>query len=579
MAARQQALPFQIRNPYRLDRPHFDPADVWHSVAEDDGHRPSQSEAEIPSEPCHPSKTSSQLAKGIQRIKDYQRKSAVRGTAHAHRHHAGLSGVRDAPSCNQQQPQISIPTITITHHIDTHAELTFERHVEWLTQTALWWDMPVVHLYPAPKSAVALEHVERAASTFSSWVNFVKIPAGETHPSSVTLPKSATTDKTTRGRTTRGHEGDNPSQQNPGDSFHEGGMVMGHVLETRDTRAPGSTNSTINEIESIVGYVFVGSAEEQAQYQHVFDTMERLFPMIEICYINSFEPTHLQSRQQRELREDPCIHHLSWIHYWSAAKESQVLQSRIVNEVVRARPMWINNDYLHRNYTPPISSVSTPSSSNSPDGGNNLSRSSTLNGGETECDRNSGDYAQESPAIVASASATEADSVPVVSNPEDEGIDRRNGSLEARLDRGNDGHGISHREPAPAVLSRTQSSLDVQDAIHDYRFSGRRLKKWSITSHIDIPCTVLLDCHGFAGIEYLGHWPSIGWIGTAIGSLRDQRIVDCQDGLLKVPLCTCTCRHRLAWNSESILTRARKRIDRNPLCTLFRGKGHALGLF
>ncbi|KAK3846278.1 MAG: hypothetical protein J3R72DRAFT_434518 [Linnemannia gamsii] len=81
--------------------------------------------------------------------------------------------------------------------------------------------------------------------------------------------------------------------------------------------------------------------------------MERLYPMIEIRYINSFEPQHLQSRQQQELREEPCLHSLSWVHYWSAAKESQVLQSRIVNEVVRVRPMWVNNELLHRNYTPP----------------------------------------------------------------------------------------------------------------------------------------------------------------------------------------------------------------------------------
>ncbi|KAF9282021.1 hypothetical protein BGZ68_006269 [Mortierella alpina] len=285
---------------------------------------------------------------------------------------------------------LAIPTIVITHHIDTHTELTFERHVEWLTQTALWWDMPVVHLYPAPESHSALEYVETAASRFSSWVNFLKIAPGEEScikgapynavaksvnaPARVkgarTMIKQAPATNNSR-RSTEEERGNNgTTQQN--DSLTEGGMVRvrGHAKQDSDGKASvtsvKSTATNSLEDEPIVGYVFVGSADEQAQYQHVFDTMQRLYPKIEICYINSFEPQHLQSRQQQELREEPCLHSLSWVHYWSAAKEFQVLQSKIVNDVVRVRPMWVNHEYLHRNYEPcplPTTADSAPTSS------------------------------------------------------------------------------------------------------------------------------------------------------------------------------------------------------------------------
>lgn len=261
-----------------------------------------------------------------------------------------------------QQPLPPIPSITVTHYIDTHSELTFERHVEWLTQTALWWDMPVVHLYPAPESPASLEYVETAASRFGSWVNFVKIPPGEdSRPGPATMAirtanpgrvKGSRAKITVKETMTTSTVTANPEED---DTLVEGGMVMGHAR--RGSISSTTTSSSLYDlsrsVDPMVGYVFVGSADEQAQYSQVFEAMERLYPMIEIRYINSFEPQHLQSRQQQELREEPCLHSLSWVHYWSAAKESQVLQSRIVNEVVRVRPMWVNNELLHRNYSPP----------------------------------------------------------------------------------------------------------------------------------------------------------------------------------------------------------------------------------
>ncbi|KAF9968262.1 hypothetical protein BGZ70_005451 [Mortierella alpina] len=305
----------------------------------------------------------------------------------AHSQRTGFSTPTQSPA---PSASLAIPTIVVTHHIDTHTELTFERHVEWLTQTALWWDMPVVHLYPAPESCRALEYVETAASRFSSWVNFLKIAPGEegcikgppftavakatSKPARVkgarTMIKNGTA-KHDSGRSMEEECGDNSTPE-ANDTLIEGGMVRvrGHAKQNSDGRASvtsaKSTATNSLEDEPIVGYVFVGSADEQAQYQHVFDVMQGLYPKIEIRYINSFEPQHLQSRQQQELRDEPCLHSLSWVHYWSAAKESQVLQSKIVNDVVRVRPMWVNHDYLHRNYEPcllPIPADSAPSSS------------------------------------------------------------------------------------------------------------------------------------------------------------------------------------------------------------------------
>ena len=271
------------------------------------------------------------------------------------------SSTLDNVSTRGAASQMPVPTIAITHHIDSHSELTFERHVEWLTQTALWWDMPVVHLYPAPESPAAIEYVETAASKFASWVNFVKIPVKEANrlgpgATAVKAPKPPTPASRVRGSRAIKSRRDSSSTQDTIDSQEDGGLVTGQSKQHKEASAAsvvGSAAPGAATADSIVGYVFVGSADEQAQYHHVFETMGRLYPKIEIRYINSFEPHHLQSRRQQELREEPCVHSLSWIHYWSAAKESQVLQSKIVNEVVRVRPMWVNNENLHRNYVPP----------------------------------------------------------------------------------------------------------------------------------------------------------------------------------------------------------------------------------
>ncbi|KAG0280657.1 hypothetical protein BGZ95_009296 [Linnemannia exigua] len=457
MAIKQQSTPFQIRNPYRLDRPNFDAVDVVKTALaeEEEFHRLHVLQqqylsgvcAQRPLPPPPPTATTAttttttatvqknsfeddtnnnnsqntwngihRVSNSIRRIKDFQRKNSIKGSErrqlkqqakqqqqqqqqqhvnaalnleeslpedhHNYFSNSWLQSKGSTQSLTKQQrqqqqqqshPQAPIPTITISHHIDTHAELTFERHVEWLTQTALWWDMPVVHLYPAPETPASLEYVETAASRFGSWVNFVKIPTGEDSrlgPATMAI-KSANPSRvkgsrtkviTTATATTITITDDTASsvtvasiENEEDDTLIDGGMVMGHDLKS--SAASSSTASSLYDpsktIDPVVGYVFVGSADEQAQYSQVFDAMERLYPMIEIRYINSFEPQHLQSRQQQELREDSCLHSLSWVHYWSAAKESQVLQSRIVNEVVRVRPMWVNNDLLHRNYTPP----------------------------------------------------------------------------------------------------------------------------------------------------------------------------------------------------------------------------------
>ncbi|KAF9184954.1 hypothetical protein BGZ51_003032 [Haplosporangium sp. Z 767] len=428
MGGKQQTASFQIRNPYRLDRPAFDPNEVWETALAEEEEEKQRSKPQQPQHhaprplPPHPTGKKQTMSDGsghhswngvlpltgsIKKRKEYQKRDSLKDSEkcqsgqygkpllatltsdsapppHSYNdnpselqcqptdsetsHHPyncfthswfgqGFHQRVVAPSPTKQLPSpppppLPIPSITVTHYIDSHSELTFERHVEWLTQTALWWDMPVVHLYPAPESLAALEYVETAASKFSSWVNFVKILAGEENRlGPVTLPtKSAEPGKIKGSRAIRSPKR-SCNSDNKGDDFGSRLSVIS-----------GSTTKTDNIVDSILGYVFVGSADEQAQYHQVFKTMERLYPKIEIRYINSFEPQHQQSCQQQELREDPYLHTLSWIHYWSAAKESQVLQSKIVNDVVRVRPMWVNQDLLHRNYVPsPPQPASLPS--------------------------------------------------------------------------------------------------------------------------------------------------------------------------------------------------------------------------
>ncbi|KAG0245265.1 hypothetical protein BGW41_002734 [Actinomortierella wolfii] len=260
-------------------------------------------------------------------------------------------------------PTPPIPSITITHHIDSHDELTFERHVEWLTQTALWWDMPVVHLYPAPTNKASIDYVETAASRFSSWVNFVKIDAryGDGGSSGSSLGQQPSQPvhhhhhhnaglRLSYSKLPQKEEQEHqPLIRLP--SVEEGGLV-GSSQQNQSSQYVHQNEAAL-KIDPIIGYVFVGSQDEQTQYQQVFDAMEVLFPMIEIRYINSFD----SSQPQRYT--DSCLQSLGWIHYWSAAKESQVLQSKIVNEIVRVRPMWVDPSYLHRNFVPMPSFVAS----------------------------------------------------------------------------------------------------------------------------------------------------------------------------------------------------------------------------
>ncbi|KAF9973271.1 hypothetical protein BGZ65_009346 [Modicella reniformis] len=208
--------------------------------------------------------------------------------------------------------------------------------------------------------------------------------------------------------------------------------------------------------------------------------MEKMFPMIEIRYINSFEPHHVR----QELKEEPCIHNLSWIHYWSAAKESQVLQSKVVNEVVRVRPMWINNDHLHRNYTLPVPSVSAlpPTDALSFSNSSIPTSPSVYIGSEGKCSEGLEDSLCSTPLTVSIASILNADTNSNVYTLADDGNGHRDDSFENGFDRGGDRNRVSYRGSSRTFLSRAQSSLDIlHDSAHGQKFPSRRLKKWSIS--------------------------------------------------------------------------------------------------
>ena len=179
MAVKQLVLPFQIRNPYRLDRPHFDPSEVRQSVIEEEK---VEEEVEVrrlqslPQRPLPPEpvvgKKSTVLGRSPEggAFTGVHPRRGSRNEIYEHRKMtkpklndvASLGPLQRASaySSHGQQPTLDpVPAIRVTHPIDTYSELTFERHVEWLTQTALWWDMPVVHLYPAPESTASLMYI------------------------------------------------------------------------------------------------------------------------------------------------------------------------------------------------------------------------------------------------------------------------------------------------------------------------------------------------------------------------------------------------------------------------------------
>ncbi|KAG9325969.1 hypothetical protein KVV02_005813 [Mortierella alpina] len=567
MALKLQTAPFQLRNPYRLDRPPFDPTEVWESaIADKEAERlqqqsHQQTQRPLPSNPIvckqQPEDSRQSLRTGAQAMSSSIKrlKSSLRDVAQS-RHakqqktpavelcdHVSLPS--DHPTLtqrHQQQPSrtetsahpqhtefsmqapsqalstsLGIPSIVITHHIESHTELTFERHVEWLTQTALWWDMPVVHLYPAPESCSALEYVETAASRFSSWVNFLKIAPGEASfmkgPPFTAVAKSTSTPARVKGARTMVKKvlakndsrksseeecGDNSAAQE-NDSLIEGGMVRvrGHAKQDSDgsvsVASVKSAETNGLEDEPIVGYVFVGSADEQAQYQHVFDVMQGLYPKIEIRYINSFEPQHLQSRQQQELREEPCLHSLSWVHYWSAAKESQVLQSKIVNDVVRVRPMWVNHEYLHRNYEPCLFPIPTDSEPMSTSPAEDMDECPpTFSQSETSLQTSesvymgygdsseTGEHASQKeplrgiPSSVSIVSLLEEDTT-ITEEPFSKDILKsRNAGGRSQSDKSEE-QGYSRS----VILSRAQSDLDThQQLLECNRSSSRRSKRW-----------------------------------------------------------------------------------------------------
>ncbi|KAF9438185.1 hypothetical protein BGZ76_009283 [Entomortierella beljakovae] len=482
MSSKQQITPFQIRNPYRLDRPHFDQAEVWQTIVAEE--EDSQRAAQSTQRPLPPQPISKPLPEN-KRTKDYQLKqksineiasdyqeSPVRRQSS---NYFGQSWFSQSLQLRTSTPapakqQLPIPSITITHHIDTHAELTFERHVEWLTQTALWWDMPVVHLYPAPESSTALEYVETAASKFSSWVNFVKIPAGE----EVCFGPDSLSNNTSQIK--KGSASEKTSNTSNEDACFDGGFVTSNFKRVAGPREPTSSIGNTQTIDPIIGYVFVGSADEESQYNQVFETMKKAYPMIEIRYINSFEPVHLQSRQQRVLREEPCIYNLSWIHYWSAAKESQVLQSKIVNEVVRVRPMWVNGDYLHPNYTPTIpptlaSPPTTVESTVCNSTGAKLSTLSTLSDCEESEDQKIENYVKGNLSTASTTSQKDVCLTKSESSP--------------RLGQSAVDNEYSERKRAGSQeqskhISRTQSSIDIrQDDSESIKTAGRGYKRWN----------------------------------------------------------------------------------------------------
>ncbi|KAF9113732.1 hypothetical protein BGX27_000893 [Mortierella sp. AM989] len=473
MALKQQVSSFQIRNPYRLDRPHFDPTEVWQAtIAEDE----EAQRLQLSQRPLPPQPVARPLTEASQQNHNYFGQSWFS--------QGFQQRVTAAPIKQPTQPPV--PTITITHHIDSHSELTFERHVEWLTQTALWWDMPVVHLYPAPESSASLEYVETAASKFSSWVNFVKIPAGE----EIRLGPDALSINLPQSNNVRGSKALKNTRKDPKeDSCHDGGLVTGHSRRVSGPRELTGANGAAQGLEPILGYVFVGSADEQSQYSQVFEMMREIYPMIEICYINSFEPLHLQSRQQQELREDPCLHSLSWVHYWSAAKESQVLQSKIVNEVVRVRPMWVNNDNLHPNYTPPAppepdSPLTTTDSSTFSSTTSALPNSSSVYvGGENSKDQNLEEPLRGIPSTVSIISLFDVDSTMDESSHNNFVSGFRDDQYVSHVDADDFGRHSFDLQDSSMRISRTQSSIDIrQDAVQSLKSSGRSYKKWSFAS-------------------------------------------------------------------------------------------------
>ncbi|KAG0364153.1 hypothetical protein BC939DRAFT_465038 [Gamsiella multidivaricata] len=524
MTLRQQTLPFQIRNPYRLDRPLFDPTEITQAtIAEEvETARLQLQQRPLPQQPSMNMQlleVACPFQNGTKRIKDHQKRSSLwNPDRYDSRQSAGIEGTLDNDSdsrtqhenynyfgqswfsqghrqrapvlipSKQQPAQLSVPIVTVTHHIDTHSELTFERHVEWLTQTALWWDMPVVHLYPAPQSSLSLECVESAASKFSNWVNFVRIPAGEEgRLGPATSPARSPAPTRIKGsRTRKGPKRDSTWNKSPaGDSCDNGGMVTLSAQRISGPRAMPPAGSTTREVEPVIGYVFVGSAEEQAQYHQVFETMENLYPMIEIRYINSFLPQYQQSLQQQELMEDPCLHSLSWIHYWSAAKESQVLQSKIVNEVVRVRPMWVNSDNLHRNYTPAQpSALSSPPATLSDCPTFTLSTSpiSTAPSVYIGSDKSEGQSLEESlrgiPSTVSIASLLDVEDS--IMGEVDHFCDIQDSQqVDMKIQDPSDLKESSGR----SILSRAQSSLDIhKDSVYAYKPFDRRCKKWGFPS-------------------------------------------------------------------------------------------------
>ncbi|KAF9913574.1 hypothetical protein BX616_009864 [Lobosporangium transversale] len=468
MALKQPVSTFQIRNPYRLERPAFDSAEVWQAAITDE------------EQAIHTNLSQRPLPRQLKESRQYGAKKNKQNSESNGSSTENNNPYQSSHEVQQQPSQPSIPTITVTHHIDTYSELTFERHVEWLTQTALWWDMPVVHLYPAPESRSSLKYVEAAASRFSNWVNFVKIPISEeTQLGSATfLAKSSQASRGKSQRVIKDSKVDSAQSDTARrDGNQEGGLVKS-ALGQRE----------LKDVKLIVGYTFVGSVEEQAQYHNVFEAMTKLYPMIEIRYINSFEPQHLQSRQQQELLEDVYLQNLSWIHYWSAAKESQVLQSKIVNEVVRARPMWVNGDLLHRNYLPPVVPT-TPSPildhpmSSLSSSALAISPSPSVYVGSNEGD---GYSIEESlrgiPSTVLIASHLDTSSIS--DEPKQTDIsshDRRHFALECQYDNVQD-TGCLERLPSRVLLNRTQSPVDVhRDAKNSIR-PFNRSKKWGFPS-------------------------------------------------------------------------------------------------
>ncbi|KAF9357510.1 hypothetical protein BGX34_009346 [Mortierella sp. NVP85] len=243
MAVKQLVLPFQIRNPYRLDRPYFDPSEVRQSVIEEEELRRLQS---LPQRPLPPEPA-------------VVKKSTVLGRSSEGGAYTGVHPKRGSRDEIYQHRKMTKPKLN---------DVASPEPLQQASAYSSHGQQPTLNPVPAIRSLPRRMYVEAAASKFSSWVNFEKIPAGETRLDSLTSPiGSSLSNKTQESKTIKSRKRENNQvQEAAGDPCYEGGMVTGRIEGSFSARTPEPVSNTDDRVESITGYVLVGSVEEQAQY-------------------------------------------------------------------------------------------------------------------------------------------------------------------------------------------------------------------------------------------------------------------------------------------------------------------------